>query len=180
LPEKPLWVHRLPEVLKALERLPVPWVDRATVEDLLHVRRRQAQKILAPLATQRCGCSTVVERSVLVRHLERLASGETAYYEQKRRERVWAELEQERRRWLETPPAFVHPKPEMLQAVYKEDFEGLPAGVDLGPGRIEITFEHPTEALEKLLALAMAIGQNQSAFEDRVGRQQREALPFPV
>ena len=168
MPTNPLWAHRLPEAIRTLELLPVPWVDRATVEDLLGVRRRRAQKILSPLATQRRGCSTVVERTALIRHLERLASGETIYYEQKRRERVWAELDKERRRWMETPPAFVHPEPEMLRAVYKDDFEGLPTGVELAPGRIEITFDHPNEALEKLLALAMAIGQNQATFEDRV------------
>ena len=180
MPDKPLWVHRLPTALQSLAQLPVPWVDRATVEDLLHVRRRRAQKILAPLATHRRGCNMVVERTALIRHLEQLASGETVYYEQKRRQRVWTELEKERQRWLETPPAFVHPEPETLRAVYKDDFEGLPAGVELAPGRIQITFEHPNEALEKLLALAMAIGQNPAAFEEHVGTQHLSTQPFPV
>ena len=180
MPDKPLWVHRLPQAIEALEQLPIPWVDRATVEDLLHIRRRRAQEILAPLATQRRGCGTVVERTALIRHLERLASGETVYYEQKRRERVWTELQKERRRWLETPPAFVHPEPALLRAVYQDDLEGLPPGVELLPGRIQITFDHPNEALEKLLALALAIGQNQAAFEERVRTREMEAQPFPV
>ena len=180
MPDKPLWIHRLPAAIQALEQLPLPWVDRSTLEDLLQVRRRRAQEILSPLASQRRGCSTVVERTALIHHLQRLASGETLYYEHKRRERVWKQLEQERRRWIETPPAFVHPKPEVLRAVYKDDFEGLPSGVELAPGRIEITFDQPNEALEKLLALAMAIGQNQVAFEERVRTRAPESQSFPV
>jgi hypothetical protein len=154
-------------------------VDRDTLQDLLQIRRRRAQQILSPLASQRRGRGAVVERTALIRHLETLASGETAYYEQKRRERLWERVEQERRRWLETPPAFVHPEPALLRSVYKDDFDGLPSGVDLTPGRIQITFEHPNEALEKLLALALAIGQNQPAFEQRVRKAEPKPQPLP-
>ncbi len=56
----------------------------------------------------------------------------------------------------------------MLQAVYKKDFEGLPEGVELAPGRITVTFETAAEALQKLLTLAMAVGQNRKNFEERV------------
>lgn len=157
------------KITTALEQRQVAWVDRVTLQDLLGVRRRRAQKILAPLGSQRHGCSSIVERTALIDHLKRLASGETVYYEKKRRERVWQEVQKERQRWMETPPAFVHPKPAVLRAVYKDDFEGLPSGVELSPGCIRITFQRPEEALEKLLALAMAIGQNQAGFEERVG-----------
>ena len=44
----------------------------------------------------------------------------------------------------------------------------LPAGVDLEPGRISLTFDQPQQALEKLLALAMAIGNDFDRFERQV------------
>jgi hypothetical protein len=39
--------------------------------------------------------------------------------------------------------------------------------VAVGPGRITVEFGEPREALEKLLALAMAIGNDFEGFERR-------------
>ena len=58
----------------------------------------------------------------------------------------------------------------MLDAVQRRNFVGLLPGIELSPGRITVTFETTEEALEKLLALALAIGQNQEEFEQRVGQ----------
>jgi hypothetical protein len=168
MPDKPRWLDRLPQAVQSLEGSPLPWVDRSTIEDLLGVRRRRAQQILAPLAAQPSGHTTIVEKSVLIQHLRRMAAGEITFYEKRRRQRLWQEIEQDRQRWAETPPVFVEAPPEMLQAVYRKDFEGLPEGVELAPGRITVTFETAEEALQKLLALALAIGQNRKTFEERV------------
>jgi hypothetical protein len=176
MPDKPRWLDRLPQAIAFLEASPLPWVDRATVEGLLGVRRRRAQQILAPLASQRNGHTGIVERDALVHHLRRIAAGETALYEHNRRRRLWDQVERERRRWTETPPVFVEPPPEVLRSVYRDDFEGLPSGVDLSPGRITITFDHSDQALEKLLALAMAIGRNRPAFDERVGEPPQPAI----
>ena len=168
MPDRPTWLSRVPEAIDVLDTSPLPWVGRSTVEELLGVARRRAQQILAPLATQRSGYATVVLRTELIDYLRRIASGQTALYEQKRREKLWQSVEQDRKRWTETPPVFVEPPTEMLRAVYRRDFEGLPAGVKLSPGRIVIEFATPDEALQKLLALAMAVGQDREAFDDLV------------
>lgn len=165
MPDQPRWLNRLPEAISALEKAPLPWVDRKTVEELLGIRRRRAQQILAPLATQRSGHTVIVERTVLIQHLRSLASGESFFYEQRRRQRLWEQVQHERERWTQTPPAFVEAPAELLRSVYKKDFDGLPSGVELSPGQITITFKTPDEALQKLLALAMAIGQNRAAFD---------------
>jgi len=49
-----------------------------------------------------------------------------------------------------------------------QEFVNLPAGVDLEPGRISVTFDQPQQALEKLLALAMAISNDFERFERQV------------
>jgi hypothetical protein len=64
---------------------------------------------------------------------------------------VWVEVSEAQRRRVE-----VH------------DFDGLPEGVELGPGSITVRFGEPQEALQKLMALAMAISHNPRAFDDRV------------
>lgn len=168
MPDKPTWLNRVAEAIHVLEASPLPWVERSTVEELLGVGRRRAQQILAPLATQRSGHTTIVVRTALVAYFKRIASGETAFYEQQRREKLWQSVEQDRKRWTQTPPVFVEPPAEMVRAVYRRDFEGLPSGVKLSPGRIVIEFATPDEALQKLLALAMAVGQDRHAFDDLV------------
>lgn len=63
------------------------------------------------------------------------------------------------------------------------DFEGLPDGVELAPGSITVCVSTPDEALEKLLALAMAVSQNRQAFEERVAISDLPVAPahsFPV
>lgn len=46
--------------------------------------------------------------------------------------------------------------------------ENLPEGVRLEPGRITVTFDHAQQALEKLLALAMAVSNDFDRFEQQV------------
>jgi hypothetical protein len=48
MPANPSWIARIPLVVKELEALPRPFVDRSTLELLLGVSRRRAQQILAP------------------------------------------------------------------------------------------------------------------------------------
>ena len=169
MPDKPLWLNRIPAALEALAQSSLPWVERSTVEALLGVRRRRAQQVLAALGTEERGRTLVIEKSVLMEHLRRLAAGEVAFYEKQRRQRLGELLDQERRRWLEAPPVLVEPTPAMLKAVQRRNFAGLLPGIELSSGRITITFTTTEEALEKLLAIAMAISQDQEEFEARVG-----------
>jgi hypothetical protein len=103
-----------------------------------------------------------------VAHLRQIASGEVAHYDERRRRRLWSQLGRLRRRWIEQPPVLVEVSQESLRQLRAADFQGLPEGVNLAPGRITVEFATPDEALEKLVALAMAISHNRSAFDDRV------------
>jgi len=62
---------------------------------------------------------------------------------------------------LERPQLLV----EAPVRIVNQEVENLPAGVRLEPGRITVVFDHPQQALEKLLALAMAIGNDFDLFE---------------
>jgi hypothetical protein len=72
-----------------------------------------------------------------------------------------AELEKERR---EQPRLLVQAPTQVL----RQEFENLPSGVRLEPGRIIVEFAQPQQALEKLLALAMAISNDFDRFERQV------------
>jgi hypothetical protein len=167
MPDKPLWLGRLPDAISQLESRPDDWVDRPTLESLLGIGRRRAQQLLAPIA-RRLGTSLVAVRSDVIAHLKRIAAREEAYYEARRQQRLWAHVSHARQAWIARPPVLVEVSNAQVRRVELHDLEGLPEGVELAPGSILVRFADPDEALRKLMALAMAISQNYQAFEERV------------
>jgi hypothetical protein len=162
MPAKPAWYAKLDEVVAQLEALPRPAVDSATLEFLLGVGRRRAQQILAPCVTARLGANGLADRDQLVARLRRLAREGEAYYERRRRERLATVLEALRKERLSRPQLLI----EAPAATAARRLHDLPPGVRLEAGRITVEFDEPHQALEKLLALAMAIGNDFAAFEE--------------
>lgn len=165
MPDKPTWCGHLYEIERRLLALPDPWVDRAMIEELLGIGRRRAQQILAPCVSRQIGANGLADRSVLLDHLRRLAAltghDATAHYERQRRRRLAGHLDEWRRAWLEQPLVLV----EAPLSIMNSSLDGLPAGVSVNRGQIGVQFETAAEALEKLLALAMAIGNDRDRFE---------------
>jgi hypothetical protein len=152
------WYNRL-AAIEQLEALPSPWVDRATLEFTLGVGRRRAQQILQPLVRHTIGKNGLADRDELIRHLRTVAAGESASYENQRRQafaRQFGAICHDRR----TSVIVAAPS-----AVVNQEFDDLPAGVTVAPGHISVQFSTPTEALQKLLALAMAIRNDAMRFE---------------
>src|SRR5512138_3892905 len=104
MPDKPLWLARVHEAIQELESSPDPWVERVRLETLLRIGRRRAQQLLAPVASRRVGTSLLARRDDVVAHLRRIADGEQAYYEDRRRERLWKQLGEVREQWIQQPP----------------------------------------------------------------------------
>ena len=168
MPDKPLWLDRLPDAIRQLQQNAEAWVDRPTLEQLLGIGRRRAQQLLAPVATRRVGTSVVADRTAVIEHLTRIAAREEFHYDERRRQQLWTHLSEARRDWMERPPVLVEVPNAQVRRVEVHDFDGLPAGVDLGPGRITVEFGSPDEALQKLMALARAISRNREAFDGLV------------
>jgi len=160
MPSKPLWLDRLSQVIEQLEQRAEPWVDRATLESLLGVGRRRAQQLLAQVPGQTIGASSVVRRDDLIDHLRHVAAGQDAYYERRRLKQLWSRLDK--------PPVLVAVPSSEVRRLQSHDFAALPEGVELAPGSITVRFQDAGEALRKLMALAIAVGQNRAAFEERV------------
>jgi len=164
LPARPSWYSKIDGVIRELEALPRPFVDRATVEFLLGVGRRRAQQIMAPCIMDRVGTNGLADRVAFISHLRRLAEGDDGYYERRRRHKVAAALAQWQKERIERPQLLV----EAPVQVVAQALENLPEGVRLEPGRITVTFDHAQQALEKLLALAMAVSNDFDRFEQQV------------
>jgi hypothetical protein len=159
MPDRPTWSGHLEEIVARLRELPDPWVDRAQIQDLLGVGPRRAQQILAPCVVRQVGANGMAERETVIAHLRRLATGEAAEYEQRRRHRLAERLdvlhEERQKTVLVAAPT----------ALINQEFRNLPEGVSVTPGRIAVTFGSVPDALQKLLALAMAIRNDELLFE---------------
>lgn len=166
MPAKPTWYGCLDRIVAELEALPYPWVDRGTLQFLLGVGPRRAQQLMAECATERVGTSSLADRALLIAHLRRLAEEGDGYHEGRRRQKLAAALERCRQERLNRPQLLV----EAPAAVTRHQLQELPPGIQLDAGRITIEFEEPRQALEKLLALAMAIGNDFGGFEDATAR----------
>jgi hypothetical protein len=164
MPDKPFWCGRLEEISQELGGLPEPWVDRSILEQALGIGRRRAQQILAPCVTRQIGRSGLARREAILEHLRRLAAGEREHYERRRQRRLAEYLEGLRQARLRLPLVLV----EAPASVAGQKLDGLPVGVSVAPGPINVRFQTATEALEKLLALAMAIGNDRERFEQAV------------
>jgi hypothetical protein len=164
MPAKPAWYSKIDEVVAHLQTQSRPFVDRATIEFLLGVGRRRAQQILAPCITERVGANGLADRNQVIERLRQLAQGDNGYYERRRRRRVADVLDSLRRERMEKPQLLV----EAPLRVIDQKFQDLPPGVHLEIGRITVEFDQPRQALEKLLALAMAIGNDFRRFEQMV------------
>jgi hypothetical protein len=114
----------------------------------------------------------VADREELIAHLKRLAAGEEVHYERRRRQRLARALDGLRQSALMQPKVLVEAPTTMLN----QEFAGLPEGVSVSPGAISITFSSPNEALQRLLALAMAIGNDFSEFERMAGAESTGAI----
>ncbi len=69
---------------------------------------------------------------------------------------------------IETPRVLVEAPLDVINTT----LDGLPQGVRVERGRITIEFDTSQQALEKLLALAMAIGNDPADFEEQVAEYQ--------
>jgi hypothetical protein len=163
MPAKPVWYSKLDHSIEELQAQPRSFVDRANVEFLLGVGRRRAQQIMRPCITDRVGANGLADRDLLIAHLRRLARSDDADYELRRRDKLAGVLEQLRKDRLERPQLLIEAPVEIL----KQELDNLPPGVHVEAGRITVEFVHPQQALEKLLALAIAIGNHYDQFEER-------------
>jgi hypothetical protein len=161
MPAHPLWLTHLPTLqAQVAERTAPLWWDRAAIEQLFGVRRRQAIALLHQMGADSIGTNLAVERSALRRFLADPPRQSAHLDEKARCVRVTAVLgelrRQQRGRHLAIPlPA----APERLT------FAGLPAGVELERRRLTVAFSTPGDLLEKLVVLAQAMAGDFSTFE---------------
>ena len=178
MPDKPTWTAKIPEALESIAAQPdrALWFP-ADLEGLLDIKRRRAQELIAEAGPEVLGRSVGVARENLILFLKIKGGSELEAQERERRKAFAQKFRKMEVQFVDHPPAFVQPKPEIARRVYRGGFDGLPEGVVLEPGRITLRFRNPDEAKQQLFALAVAMGKDDLEFEKRV-RTQNSPSPW--
>jgi hypothetical protein len=157
---KPRWWHHIPEIRSMLADVEMPVLDRAAIEGLFGLRRRQAIELMNRLGGYQAGKTLLIARDQLLARLDAIAAGDECQQEAARRERVAASIETIQRAR----------KSEAVRIpISAEVFGGrlgtLPPDVRLRPGKLEVEFSGLEDLLRKLFGLAQAVANDYGSFE---------------
>jgi hypothetical protein len=169
---KPSWWLHIQEIRSMLADVRLPVIDRAAVEQLFGLRRRQAIELMNRFGGYQAGRTLLIGRDQLIAQLDAIAAGDDFQQETARRERLAATVESVRRtRESESVRIPISP------AIFATRMATLGAGVQLRPGKLEIEFAGPEDLLRKLFALAQAVANDYAGFERAaVGTARSEQL----
>ena len=160
MPAKPRWLLAIPDAIGQLEELERELLTRRDLERLFGVSRARAATLMRLFGAELTGYALTLPRVELLRQLRTYRKRGVFRAEEQRRARLLTELRKARLTGIRVPvPA------EALQA----RLSGLPAGVLVEPGRIEVRFAGAKEALTRLYALAQAVVNDFEYFEALVG-----------
>jgi hypothetical protein len=161
MPANPQWYHRLPEIKLAISAAKIRLLDRAAVETFFNVSRRQAIRILARFGRPQHGKEQRVLTERVLAWLDELERGDGFATDRERRRRV-REAVLEARTMVEARKVSFRPVPSPTE---RPTIKNLPAGVEIAPGELRVTFDEPQALLEKLFALSKAIAADFLTFE---------------
>nr|ALS90587.1 selenocysteine synthase N terminal [uncultured bacterium] len=164
MPTNPRWLLAIPDALTQLAASDRPLLTRRDLEQLFGVSKPQAAILMRRFGAERTGNLGTLPREQLMRHLRALQQDATFAVEIDRRARFIASLHQARIASVRVP---------VKASVLQMRVSGLPEGVTLGPGRIEVRFDGAREAVQRLFALAQALTNDYATFETVVSDGER-------
>ena len=156
MPAKPRWLLALPDAIRQLEQLDRDLLIRRDLERLFGVSKVRAVALMTAFGAGRTGHLLTLPRADLLRQLRRHRTRAAFRGEATRLDRVVTAIRQARLTGIR-----VAVPSEALEA----RLSGLPAGVSVEPGRIEVCFSGAQDAVGRLFALAQALAHDYEQFE---------------
>ena len=143
----------------------LPVVDRAVIQKLFGLGRRQAIELMHQFRGYKAGKTFLIGREDLIAQLDAICSADDFIREIGRREKLTASLESVRRT-RQTEAVRIPVAPDVFDC----DMESLGPGVQLQAGKLEIEFADPLDLLGKLFRLSQAVANDYAGFERSVTR----------
>jgi len=158
MPKLPSWYSRVPEILASIERPGAPpLLDRAAVEQLFGVRRRQAIRILSAAEGYQAGKTFIIERQALCDFLNGIEKSGAAPEARAHKRRIAAALN-EVANFAEAQRVEIRPGGALRHP-------GLPPSIELlGPGKLQISYSGAEDLLARVVELASAAANDFPAF----------------
>ena len=161
VPATPRWLLAIPDAIRQLEQLDRDLLTRRDLERLFGVSRARAATLMQTFGADLTGNQRTLPRTQLLRQLRTHRARAAFRGEAARRARLLTELRTARLTGIRVAVPV-----EALEA----RLSGLPAGVSVEPGRIEVRFRGAQDAVGRLFALAQALTNDYEQFETLVGR----------
>ena len=167
MPDYPSWIERVPHIRATLEAPTAPpFLDRAAIEQLFGLRRRQAIALLGRCGGYQLGRTFLVSRESLLAFVREPSRATLQHQVQARRQRVREALEETgepaaRARGQQPIPVAPRSLP------YRAD--ALPAGVQLMPGQLTLRFATAEQLLSQLYEVAQILLHD---YEEMMNRGQ--------
>ena len=155
MPAKPAWLLAVPDAIGALEELDRELITRRDIESLFGVSRARAWQLLHRFGARRTVNVLTIGRGELIAKLQAIEAGDEFQTESARKSRMVTHLRQARAAKVRVPAP-----PEIA---------GLPEGVHIEQGRIEVRFDEPKQGIQRLYALAQALLTDYDRFESLAG-----------
>ena len=156
MPTKPRWLLAIPDAIRQLAALDRELLTRRDIEQLFGVSRARAATLMQTFGAALTGNQRTLPRTQLLRQLRKHRARAAFRGEAARRERLLTELRTARLTGIRVAVPV-----EALEA----RLAGLPAGVSVEPGRIEVRFSGAQDAVGRLFALAQALTNDYEQFE---------------
>ena len=156
MPAPPRWLLAVPDAIRQLETLDRDLLTRRDVERLFGVSRARAAQLMRTFGAARVGASRVLRRTALLRQLRQYRQRAAFRGEEARRTRLVAALRQARLTGIRVA---------VPREAREARLSGLPDGVSVEPGRIEVRFSGAQDAVGRLFALAQALTHDYEQFE---------------
>jgi hypothetical protein len=161
----PSWIHRIPEMIEALELVVADRIDRQTIENLFDLRKTAAFHLLRRLGAERCGHSLVIPRARLMARLRELQEHPDWRWERERHEHIRERIDD------------LHPSPRrslvplnnaLRQQIDQVTIAGLPNTIQFAPGRLSICCRNMEHLVDQLVLLAKALDSDYEGMQLRV------------
>ena len=156
MPAPPRWLLAVPDAIRQLEALDRDLLTRRDVERLFGVSRARAAQLMRTFGAELVGASRVLRRTALLRQLRKYRQRAAFRGKEERRTRLVAELRQARLTGIRVA---------VPREAREARLSGLPDGVSVEPGRIEVRFRGAKDAVGRLFALAQALTHDYEQFE---------------
>ena len=165
MPARPKWLMKIPDAIRQLKEFDRDIITRGDVQRLFGVSKSMANTLmLRDFGAERTSHLLTVPRTKVLGALKKRTRGREFQREETRQEKLYTELQEAR---------IASVRVKLPRESLSRKLQNLPDGVTVGASRITVDYTAPREAIQRLVGLAHALGNDYERFEALVNDANR-------